>query len=882
MIKSKPWIPATLKEVGGTEGIGVSFLEEKFSSRWANPAHRLHQQAARDVLQALLPDVGTDIKGHMRSHAELLQISGYHDRLPAFAELLRILDGELRLITPTDPAEPSADSGNESSEKYYQLTHDYLIAALRSWLTSKQRSTVRGRAEIRLDERTRLWSARPEPKQFPSVWEWTTICLFSARQHWSAAQRAMMRAATKHHLSRAIFLAAMIALIASAGGIWWTVSQRDAEQSHVKRLVNDLWRTKFEHLPALLDDLDPHRALWESQVASVAGDPKSGPDRRTRGYLALARQEGKHLDYLLARMLEADAEQQQILRDELRPWKQELSRGAWEESRNGALNPEQQIRAAAILADYAPDDEQWSRLGPAVVEALVASDPLLVNPWIDALLPVGRRLVAPLVDVFYRESSRPNEHSDVFYRESSRSNEHSLAASMLARLGSHDEQLLSSQSLADLVLDSDSSALRFFEPLARQRRETVLPIVRAELRKETPMVASDAGEKLLARQANAIETLLRLGETQPFWEHLAGDANPSLRTLLIDRIANVEPDWRRAFDLLEQRTNPRVRQALVMGLAAYPREQLEQASDDLTERLFVLYKNDPDAGVHSAAEWLLKWLGSEVRLATEKSRLASTVGQGANWTVEPNGLTMVNIPKPGRFLMGSPADEPGRDNRIEGQYEVSIDYTYSISACEITLRHFEQYDPTFPVDAVVTSSSSCPASKTSAYHAMSFCRWLSEQEPDFQSETCCYPPLEQIVQGLRLEKDFYLRPGYRLPTESEWEYAARAGSRTSRFFGCSDSPLKKYCWSGQNSNEVTRPVGTLLPNPLGLFDVYGNISEWCHRLTPKRGESFFTNRGGDYRATPRYLRSAFPGLDVMPSSQLSTVGFRVVKIASPK
>ncbi len=79
MVKGKPWIPSTLEEVGGTEGIGVNFLEETFSSRKANPEHRLHQQAAREVLRALLPEVGTDIKGHMRSHAELLAASGYQD-----------------------------------------------------------------------------------------------------------------------------------------------------------------------------------------------------------------------------------------------------------------------------------------------------------------------------------------------------------------------------------------------------------------------------------------------------------------------------------------------------------------------------------------------------------------------------------------------------------------------------------------------------------------------------------------------------------------------------------------------------------------------------------------------------------------------------------
>ena len=65
------------KTVGGTQGVGVNFLEETFSSRTANPKHRRHQQAAREVLKALLPEVGSDIKGHMKSHAELLEVSGY-------------------------------------------------------------------------------------------------------------------------------------------------------------------------------------------------------------------------------------------------------------------------------------------------------------------------------------------------------------------------------------------------------------------------------------------------------------------------------------------------------------------------------------------------------------------------------------------------------------------------------------------------------------------------------------------------------------------------------------------------------------------------------------------------------------------------------------
>ena len=151
MMKGKVWTPVTLREVGGTEGVGVTFLEETFSASTAPPDHRYHQKAARAVLKALLPDSGTDIKGHMRSYAELLAASGYADRPKDFHDLIGILDGEIRLITPTDPEgkEAADPSKVQAGAKYYQLTHDYLVPSLRDWLTRKQRETRKaGRTAI--------------------------------------------------------------------------------------------------------------------------------------------------------------------------------------------------------------------------------------------------------------------------------------------------------------------------------------------------------------------------------------------------------------------------------------------------------------------------------------------------------------------------------------------------------------------------------------------------------------------------------------------------------------------------------------------------------------------------------------------------------------
>lgn len=170
IMKSRDWTPAVLKEVGGTEGVDITFLEETFSAPTAPPEHRYHQKAVRSVLRALLPESGTLIKGHMKTHEELLHASGYTDQPKDFDDLIHILDSEIRLITPTDPDgvdEQNQKSERASDKKYYQLTHDFLVPSLRDWLTRKQKETHRGRAELLLEDRSGVWNARPENRQLP-------------------------------------------------------------------------------------------------------------------------------------------------------------------------------------------------------------------------------------------------------------------------------------------------------------------------------------------------------------------------------------------------------------------------------------------------------------------------------------------------------------------------------------------------------------------------------------------------------------------------------------------------------------------------------------------------------------------------------------------
>ncbi len=229
MMKGKEWTPASLKAVGGTEGIGVTFLKETFSSATAPPEYRYHQQAAKADLKALLPETGSDIKGHMRSYAELLEASGYGKRPKDFDDLLRILSNEIRLITPTDPGGVESDGSSVEREKndssafdpstdhappttrYYQLTHDYLVHSLREWLTLEQKGTRRGRAELLLADHAAGWNSRPENRQLPSYNQYMQIRWWTKRENWTIPQRKLMQRAGRYYAVQSAAFSVLVA-----------------------------------------------------------------------------------------------------------------------------------------------------------------------------------------------------------------------------------------------------------------------------------------------------------------------------------------------------------------------------------------------------------------------------------------------------------------------------------------------------------------------------------------------------------------------------------------------------------------------------------------------------------------------------------------------
>ncbi|HZW33485.1 MAG TPA: serine/threonine-protein kinase, partial [Isosphaeraceae bacterium] len=375
MVKGKPWTPASLRQVGGTEGVGVTFLEETFSAATAPPEHRLHQNAAQAVLKALLPPSGTDIKGQMRSESELRAASGYASRPRDFEDLVRILDPELRLITPTDP-EGAPDVGQAvrpAGQRYYQLTHDYLVHALRDWLTRKQRETRRGRAELRLADRAALWNAKPENRHLPSVLEWASIRVLTRKREWTEPQQRMMERARRVHGLRAMGLAAVaVALILLGRDVRRRIDEAN-RATFASSLVQQALHVGTAQVPEVVQALGDYRRWADPALKRVLAET-SDPKEKLHASLALLPVDAGQVAYLEQRLLDAELGELPVVRAALQPHQSRLTPKLWSVLDAARPGDPHLLRSAAALALYDPEDPRWAGLGSKVAGALVTEN----------------------------------------------------------------------------------------------------------------------------------------------------------------------------------------------------------------------------------------------------------------------------------------------------------------------------------------------------------------------------------------------------------------------------------------------------------------------------------------------------------------------------
>lgn len=426
--------------------------------------------------------------------------------------------------------------------------------------------------------------------------------------------------------------------------------------------------------------------------------------------------------------------------------------------------------------------------------------------------------------------------------------------------------------------------------------------------------------------AGAIE-LLRRGEHAGVWPLLRQGEDNTTRSLLIRDIprSGISPDV--VVRRLQVETDTSARRALLLVVGGYGREAIAPGPRDaLVALLRQWLEADPDAGIHGAVEWLRRARG----YGSAQTATSASLSRQRGWYVTAEGQTMTVVPGPVRVRMGSPDDEPGRqpasDSPDEPVHLVGIPRSFAIAGAEVTIAEFRRFLDANPdvkrgfaypgaparmaeVLARFSPDDDGPAIAVTWYEAAMYCNWLSAREGLPPSERVY--PAGVLADGMRLPVDYLRRSGYRLPTEAEWEFAARTNTTTARAFGSPDDLLPQYAWFARNPPKTkhdpvdpndpqrTARVGLLMPNDFGLFDLYGNVWEWTQdrvarhqagQIDDDREDSVLevldrdarTRRGGAFPYGAAMARSAARGtVNSLPTNRRDNVGFRIARTIPP-
>jgi formylglycine-generating enzyme required for sulfatase activity len=429
---------------------------------------------------------------------------------------------------------------------------------------------------------------------------------------------------------------------------------------------------------------------------------------------------------------------------------------------------------------------------------------------------------------------------------------------------------------------------------------------------ETP-----SAELLVIRQA-LIDRGRAIDVKPRFWKLLQG--GPRARTEFIHLISLVDSDPNDLVHrLLSSRDDARSRSILIRALGGYSIDRIPSFErEDLIKFLLDQFRSSPDPGLHSAISWVLahEW-GLAQKLSEIEAQLAPLDREATrsgrpptrDWYVNGQMQTFTLIRGPVEFQMGSPVFEAGRRPWAEDRHWERIDRTFAIATREVTREQYKQFldkeSALFRPDhpslhenfGKYMPKPDCPVIGVNWYEAARYCNWLSLQEGIDPSQWC-YPHDVDPERPLTLSPDYLRRTGYRLPTEAEWEFACRAGTETARPFGESEAWMPSYAWYLANSGQRTQPVGSKMPNDLGLFDMLGNAIEWTfqvldplenypdqHRrsvvvdneiLTPINGRIDCMLRGGSFYYDAPSLRSANRNWN-RPDLRENTFGFRTAR-----
>ena len=281
--KFKKWTTEVLRELGDIQEIGTLFLEQTLDASSTNPILRVHLSKLKLVLEKLLPESGSEIKGHYKSNQELASAAGLAIESTDFAKVLDILDRQLRLITPADP---DIDRSDESGARmaYYQLSHDFLVPSIRNWLQANLRRSPTGRALLRFKAQSSEWAKSHDDRNLPTFLEFIQFQRHLKLKAMKSTERNFFFRSLRQQSIRGLMLLTVVAAVGSL----FLLNNLNSRQKLVAAGIQQLLLVSPEGVPPTLATLENEKPRALAEIKRQLTSDDLSTDQRLQLQISLA------------------------------------------------------------------------------------------------------------------------------------------------------------------------------------------------------------------------------------------------------------------------------------------------------------------------------------------------------------------------------------------------------------------------------------------------------------------------------------------------------------------------------------------------------------------------------------------------------------------
>ena len=343
-----------------------------------------------------------------------------------------------------------------------------------------------------------------------------------------------------------------------------------------------------------------YRSRVKEKLQRKLHESDRGSTAELHAALALLPTDATQVELLGDRLLWVEPERFATVRDLLEPHRTDLTEKYWRLATAPDQDPDQRFHAACALATFDSRHDHWQDMDfrRFVAEHLVGVRPSVLAVWRAALRPVKQYLVDPL-SAIYRDPSRGEQLR-------------SFATDSLSEFAAQDPD-----TLFELLAESEQDQFSVMYERLMEHREPAIRLATAELaRTVADSWTEEEKDAFARRQANAAAALFKLGAPDALWPLLAHRPDPRVRSYIVHWLSRLGGKPLTLWKRFEQEADPTIRRALLLCLGGFEPSQLSPADrESIIPRLLEIYRDEPDAGLHGAAEWLLRVWGQATRLA---------------------------------------------------------------------------------------------------------------------------------------------------------------------------------------------------------------------------------------------------------------------------